>query len=112
MALIVWIAGTITSLYLFNGNKIDKNDERGLWVLTETVALFFLFIGLFILIYVFWHYGLNIEATIQKQRLREEKKKREKKRRGEEGRGERRGEERMQGEKRRGEEERRGEERR
>ena len=77
MALIVWIAGTITSLYLFDGNKIDKNDERGLWVLTETVALFFLFIGLFILIYVFWHYGLNIEATIQKQRLREEKKKRE-----------------------------------
>ena len=27
------------------------------------------------MIYVFWHYGLNVDATIQKQKLKEEKKK-------------------------------------
>jgi hypothetical protein len=42
------------------------DDERGIEALAQCLGNICLYLGLAILIYVFWHYGLNIEATMQK----------------------------------------------
>jgi len=75
LALIVWIGGSLTSFFTTGNTTIDKDESKLLWVFSETLSLTLLYIGFFILIYVFWHYGLNVDATIQKQKLKEEKKK-------------------------------------
>jgi hypothetical protein len=72
-ALVVWIGGSYKSFQ----NNGDNTDVRFSLVLSGTLSLLLLYTGFFILIYVFWHYGLNVDATIQKLKLKEEEKKKE-----------------------------------
>ena len=50
-------------------------DRLGLFVLFETISTIMLFVANYILIHVFWHYGLNTEKTLEKQEKELQKKK-------------------------------------
>ena len=75
LAFIIWVGGTVAGIILFEHKQINEDDERGIYALTQCIANICLYAGLFILIHVFWHYGLNIEATMKRQKQREQKKK-------------------------------------
>ena len=60
---------------LSESQKFVMEDRLGLFVLFETISTIMLFVANYILIHVFWHYGLNTEKTLEKQEKELQKKK-------------------------------------
>lgn len=69
---IIWVVGRLVLDLLITHDRVGEIVAESFRVIIPTVSSIMQFISFYILIHVFWHYGLNIERTLEKQEKREE----------------------------------------
>ena len=76
VAFIVWSGGQTTVRYLYRKKTIDLVTKQCTTMILSTISSVVLLLSFYVLIHVFWHYGINIEHTLEKREKLEEEKRR------------------------------------
>ena len=78
VAFIVWTVGFFCIRYLVHiGTIKEENDKVFDEMMISTVSSVILLISYYLIIHVFWHYGINVEQTLIKREKIEEEKRRQ-----------------------------------
>ena len=78
VAFIVWTVGFFCIRYLKQIETIkEENDKVFDEMMISTVSSVILLISYYLIIHVFWHYGINVEKTLIKREKIEEEKRRQ-----------------------------------